>query len=282
MNQLLVKNALQNFINEDVGRGDLSAELIFQDNQVSTGHFLLKDDGVVCGLPLAKMVYDLLGGGVEVELLVSEGSYHQAGTVLAKVSGPIRTILTGERLILNLWQRMSGIATMTNQAVAELADSNIRICDTRKTAPGLRIFDKYAVRAGGGVNHRFGLYDGVMLKENHIAFAGSISKAVATVRQQTGQMVNVEVEVETLAQLKEAIAANADIIMFDNRSPLEVKEFQALMPEHIASEISGGITLSNLAQYRGTGANYISLGYLTNAVQNLDISFLSDTVVKGN
>ncbi|MDR3191171.1 MAG: carboxylating nicotinate-nucleotide diphosphorylase [Lactobacillaceae bacterium] len=282
MNQLLVKNALQTFINEDVGTGDISAELIFPTDKISSGHFLLKSAGVVCGLPLAQYVYDLLGGNVQFEALVVEGSYHAAGTVIGKVTGSARTILTGERLILNLWQRMSGIATMTRNAVDRLADPNIRICDTRKTAPGLRMFDKYSVRQGGGVNHRFGLYDGVMLKDNHIAFAGGITEAVNQVREQTGQMVNIEVEVETIDQLKEAIAAHANVIMFDNRSAAEAKQFQALVPDDIATEISGGITLATIAEYRGTGVDYISLGFLTNAVQNLDISFLSDNVQKGN
>jgi len=281
MNYVKVKELLRTFINEDVGNGDLSADLIFPPEQTASGYFLLKADGVICGLQLAPIIYELLGGRVEFKPLVEEGSFQTKGTKIASVSGPVRTLLSGERLILNLWQRMAGIATMTKKAVDTLDDASIRICDTRKTAPGLRIFDKYAVRQGGGFNHRIGLYDGVMLKDNHIGFAGGIKNAVEKVKSQTGLMVNVEVEVETVEQLQEAIDANADIIMFDNRTPQQAKEFQSMVPDHITTEVSGGITLDNLADYKGSGVDYISLGFLTNSVQSIDISFLSSTAVKG-
>ncbi|MFZ2802497.1 MAG: carboxylating nicotinate-nucleotide diphosphorylase, partial [Lactococcus chungangensis] len=162
-----------------------------------------------------------------------------------------------------------------------LNDATIKICDTRKTAPGLRYFDKLAVKIGGGFNHRSGLYDGVMLKDNHIAYAGSISKAVEKVRQQIGQMVKIEVEIETEAQLLEAIDAKADIIMFDNRTPEQVAAWTKLVPETILTEISGGITLDNLADYAHTGADYLSLGALTHSVIAFDISFNSQNGEKG-
>lgn len=265
---------IKEFLIEDIGTGDLSSDLVFAETEQSEGIFLAKSDGIICGLDIPQAVYDLLGGAT-FSPLKKDGESVKKGEQIGVATGPIRQLLTGERTILNLMQRMSGIATQTNTAVTLLNDPSIRICDTRKTAPGLRIFDKYAVRAGGGFNHRIGLYDGVMLKDNHIAYAGGIPQAVAKVREQLGHMVKIEVEIETRRELEEAIQAGADVIMFDNRSPREVKEFQAIVPEHITTEISGGITLANIADYQGTGADYLSLGFLTNSVTALDISFNS-------
>lgn len=274
INQMQAKADLQRFLNEDIGRGDASSDSIFDATVRSGGTFLLKADGVVCGLWVAPLVYQLLGDEVTFTPLVAEGSYQTAGTHLAKVTGPIRTLLTGERLILNLWQRMGGIATATYQAVQTLADSTIRICDTRKTAPGLRLFDKYAVTQGGGFNHRMGLDDGIMLKDNHIAFAGGITAAIAKVRQHNGHMIKIEVEVESLPQFKEAVAAQPDVIMLDNLAPDQI---QTYLPynQGIVTEASGGISPANLATFKGCGVDYISLGYLTHSVQALDISFNS-------
>jgi nicotinate-nucleotide pyrophosphorylase (carboxylating) len=274
MNPIQIKKSLEAFLIEDLGTGDLSSQAVFSPEEISEGTFLLKEDGIICGLSIAPIVYALLGGEVLFQPLVEEGSFQRKGTPLARVKGPIQVLLSAERLILNLWQRMSGIATATHQAVTVLADPSIRICDTRKTAPGLRIFDKYAVTQGGGFNHRVGLYDGVMLKDNHIAYAGSVTKAVQKVKDTCGHMVKIEVEVETLSAFKEAVAAKADIIMLDNRSPEEIKEFLPFNKGSII-EVSGGISLENLAEYRGCGADYISLGYLTHSVKALDISFNS-------
>jgi nicotinate-nucleotide pyrophosphorylase (carboxylating) len=175
-------------------------------------------------------------------------------------------------VVLNLVQRMSGIATLTRKAVSTLDSGHTKICDTRKTTPGLRMLEKYAVTTGGGYNHRFGLYDGIMIKDNHISFAGSITNAVERVRKQAGHMVKVEVEVETEAQVREAVNAGADIIMFDNRTPDEIKELIKLVPSGFITEASGGIQLTNLAGYRDTGVDYISLGFLTHSYKALDIS----------
>lgn len=188
------------------------------------------------------------------------------------MTGPIASILTGERVVLNLLQRMSGIATLTNQAVKLLNSDHTKICDTRKTTPGLRMIEKYAVRCGGGYNHRFGLYDGIMLKDNHIASAGSIAEAVQKARAKAGHMIKIEVEIETEQQLHEAIAARADIIMFDNRTPIEAAAFAAITPDSIITEASGGITLENLADYGRTGVDYVSLGMLTHSAKALDLS----------
>ncbi|MDR1606330.1 MAG: carboxylating nicotinate-nucleotide diphosphorylase [Streptococcaceae bacterium] len=279
---LQAQEQIKAFLIEDIGSGDLSADLIFEQDQQSSGVFIAKDDGVIAGLDIAQVVYDALGGQATFLPAVSDGDEIKTGTIIGRATGSIRTLLTGERVILNLMQRMSGIATFTRQAITTLDDPTIKICDTRKTAPGLRYFDKAAVRIGGGVNHRVGLYDGVMLKDNHIAYAGSIAQAVEKVRQQIGQMVKIEVEIETKAQLLEAIAANADIIMFDNRTPEQVAEWTKLVPDHILTEISGGISLANLATYAHTGADYLSLGALTHSVTAFDISFNSNEGEKSN
>lgn len=274
INQIQVKADLQRFLNEDIGRGDASSESIFAQSDRSGGTFLLKESGVVCGLWVAPLVYECLGGEVTFTPYVQEGSYQTAGTHLAKVTGPIRTLLTGERLILNLWQRMGGIATATYQACQILDDPNIRICDTRKTAPGLRLFDKYAVTKGGGFNHRMGLDDGIMLKDNHIAFAGGITQAVEKVRAHNGHMIKIEVEIESLDQFKEAVAVRPDVIMLDNLAPDKIKTYLQYN-QGITTEASGGISPANLATFKNCGVDYISLGYLTHSVKALDISFNS-------
>ena len=203
---------------------------------------------------------------------VKDGEKVDAGTVIAKANGAIQNLLKGERVILNLIQRMSGIATTTSQAVSKVKGYNTRICDTRKTMPGLRMLDKYAVRKGGGYNHRNGLYDAVMLKDNHIAFTGSIKNAVNKVKEQLGHTVKVEVEIETKQQLLEAIEAKADMIMFDNRTPTEISSWLPYVPNEISTEASGSITLDTIESYAKTGVQYISLGCLTHSVKALDIS----------
>ncbi|KIO60620.1 carboxylating nicotinate-nucleotide diphosphorylase [Caldibacillus thermoamylovorans] len=272
MNQLKLKHMLETFLLEDLGDGDLTSDAIFPVEQRGRGVFLAKEVGVISGLGVIEAVYHLLDPKMEIIRHFADGETVTPGDVVAEVFGPVRYILTGERLVLNLLQRMSGIATMTRRCVDVLADPTIYICDTRKTAPGLRMLDKYAVVTGGGRNHRIGLYDGVMIKDNHIAYAGSITKAVQAVREKLGHMVKVEVETETKGEVLEAVSAGADVIMFDNRRPEEIKEFVRLVPDHIITEASGGITLENLASYRGTGVDYISLGFLTHSVKALDIS----------
>jgi nicotinate-nucleotide pyrophosphorylase (carboxylating) len=208
-----------------------------------------------------------------MEALVQDSDPIRKGQALFYVRGPVIELLSRERVLLNLIQRMSGISTLTRQAVKLLNSEHTKICDTRKTVPGLRMLDKYAVTCGGGSNHRFGLYDGVMIKDNHIEHMGSITAAVHKARKALGHMVKIEVETETKAQVLEAVSAGADVIMFDNRSPEEIKKFVNLVPEHIKTEASGGITLKTLPFYSDTGVDYISLGAITHSVQALDISF---------
>ncbi|EAD1226620.1 carboxylating nicotinate-nucleotide diphosphorylase [Listeria monocytogenes] len=280
MNSILMNQAIQAFLLEDIGQYDLSAETIFPRDTMGEGVFLAKETGILCGISIPPKVYELLGGNIQFEAYKNDGDWIQKGDIIAAVTAPVRTLLSGERVILNLMQRMSGIASQTNFAVKQLDDSAIRICDTRKTAPGLRAFDKYAVQTGGGFNHRNGLYDGVMLKDNHIAFSGGITSAVSTVREKLGHMVKIEVETETAEQVKEAVQAGADIIMFDNRTPEEIKQLVKLVPPHITTEISGNVTLENIHRYKGSGANYISLGSLTHSVRAFDISFNSKGGIK--
>ncbi|EAF1785701.1 carboxylating nicotinate-nucleotide diphosphorylase [Listeria monocytogenes] len=280
MNSILMNQAIQAFLLEDIGQYDLSAETVFPRDTMGEGVFLAKETGILCGISIPLKVYELLGGNIQFEAYKKDGDWVQKGDIIASVKAPVRTLLSGERVILNLMQRMSGIASQTNFAIKQLDDSAIRICDTRKTAPGLRAFDKYAVQTGGGFNHRNGLYDGVMLKDNHIAFSGGITSAVSTVREKLGHMVKIEVETETAEQVKEAVQAGADIIMFDNRTPEEIKQLVKLVPPHITTEISGNVTLENIHRYKGSGANYISLGSLTHSVRAFDISFNSKGGIK--
>ncbi|ENK6442903.1 carboxylating nicotinate-nucleotide diphosphorylase [Listeria monocytogenes] len=280
MNSILMNQAIQAFLLEDIGQHDLSAETVFPRDTMGEGVFLAKETGILCGISIPPKVYELLGGNIQFEAYKKDGNWIQKGDIIAAVTAPVRTLLSGERVILNLMQRMSGIASQTNFAVKQLDDSAIRICDTRKTAPGLRAFDKYAVQTGGGFNHRNGLYDGVMLKDNHIAFSGGITSAVSTVREKLGHMIKIEVETETAEQVKEAVQAGADIIMFDNRTPEEIKQLVKLVPPHITTEISGNVTLENIHRYKGSGANYLSLGSLTHSVRAFDISFNSKGGIK--
>lgn len=272
MNKLKLRSSIEQFFIEDIGEGDLTTDFIFPEDTNGKIVFLAKENGVFCGEEVIKTGFELLNSQIEVELFTRDGAVIEAGQQLAVAAGRISDLLKGERVILNLVQRLSGIAALTRQAVETLDSSHTRICDTRKTTPGLRMLEKYAVRCGGGFNHRFGLYDGVMIKDNHISFAGSIKYAVELVRENAGHMVKIEVETETKEQVLEAVEAGADIIMFDNRTPDEIKELIELVPEHVITEASGGIKLSNLASFRDTGVDYISLGFLTHSYKALDIS----------
>ncbi|KQL38084.1 nicotinate-nucleotide pyrophosphorylase [Bacillus sp. FJAT-25509] len=273
MNTLKAKKMIEQFLLEDIGEGDLSSIHIFPMHERTTGKVLAKADGVIAGTELIEITYKLLHEDIKVTLHVKDGESVVAGQLLAEVEGPVQVLLSGERVMLNLLQRMSGIATHTSKAVETLSDEKIKLVDTRKTMPGLRLFDKYAVTCGGGANHRFGLYDAVMLKDNHIAYAGSIKNAVESLRNKLGHMVKIEVETENKDQVLQAIEAGADVIMFDNRTPDEIKEFVKLVPETIVTEASGGITLENLASFQNCGVNVISLGCLTHSAKALDISF---------
>jgi len=272
MNQIQAKKVIESFLLEDIGTGDVSSS-IFPPTSIAKGTFIAKAEGVFVGNKIIEWVYECLGANVAIQMFKQDSDMIKKGDIIATVEGSVTALLTGERVILNLIQRMSGIATMTREAVTKLEPDRTKICDTRKTMPGLRMFDKYAVGCGGGYNHRFGLYDAVMLKDNHITHAGSIMRAVNMIRQKVGHMMKVEVEVETKEQVLEAVAAGSDVIMLDNCPPEKIRELIKFIPDTIITEASGGITLSNLSEFRNCGLDYISLGCLTHSVVALDISF---------
>ena len=272
MNKMKLKSMLEAFYREDLGDGDLSSQILFTKDHEGSFSFHMKENGIFCGKDVVEIGFSLFSPSVKVQMFVEDGDVVEAGQSIAEISGPMRDLLQAERVVLNLIQRMSGIATETFRAVEQVKGSGVRLCDTRKTTPGLRMLEKYAVRTGGGYNHRNGLYDAVMLKDNHISFAGSITEAVKQVKSEIGHMVKVEVEIETKEQLLEAIESGADVIMFDNCTPHAIREWIPLVPPHIVTEASGGITRESLHAYAVTGVHYISLGYLTHSVKSLDIS----------
>jgi nicotinate-nucleotide pyrophosphorylase (carboxylating) len=271
MNPLKVQEALKQFLIEDIGDHDLSS-LLFTDSDQGEAIVRFKEAGVLAGVECYKWGYHLLDTKVDVEIMKQDGDRVEIGEAIVRIKGSVASLLSGERVLLNLVQRMSAIATLTSNCVLALNSSHTRIVDTRKTTPGLRMFEKYAVRMGGGVNHRNGLYDAVMLKDNHIAAVSSIKKAIEIVRAKVGHTVMIEVEVETETQLLEAIAAKPNIIMFDNQTPETMTRWAKLVPSSIKTEASGGIDLSQLTAYRETGVDVISIGALTHSVSNLDIS----------
>ncbi|SHN09046.1 carboxylating nicotinate-nucleotide diphosphorylase [Gracilibacillus kekensis] len=274
MNHLALKQRLTAFFNEDIGSGDKTCEALFHDHyQVGKGTFTAKQNGVFAGEKILQEAYSLYDPHIKVNLYKRDGDIVQKGDVIAEVTGMYHHLLTSERVILNVIQRMSGIATMTNRAVKALDNDRIRVVDTRKTTPGLRMIEKYAVRCGGGFNHRFGLDDAIMLKDNHIAAVGSIEAAVKKVREVSGHMVKIEVEIEQEQQLEEAINAGVDVIMFDNMSPDQINRLMDQVPTHILTEASGNITVENIHQYKETRIDMISLGFLTHSAPGLDISF---------
>ncbi|TCI72103.1 carboxylating nicotinate-nucleotide diphosphorylase [Exiguobacterium sp. SH0S7] len=269
MNRTLLREQLTQFLTEDIGFGDASSALI-DPLDGATAVVTAKADGVFAGVDVVMELAAMQR--LVVEQCRDDGTDLKKGDVMFALRGKTRTILETERVLLNLVQHMCGIATLTRCCVEALADPAIRVTDTRKTTPGLRMLEKYAVRCGGGYNHRLRLDDAVMIKDNHIAALGGITRAVEAARAQNGHTTPIEVEVETIEQLREAIAASPDIIMLDNRSPEELKAWVALVPSHITTEASGGITVDTIAAYRGTGVDVISVGQLTNSVTALDCS----------
>lgn len=272
-----LKEIIESALREDIGMGDLTSKSIFDADHYSKGTFVSKAEGTLAGLEVLQTAYNFFGSNVKVNLLKKDGDSVGIKESIAEVEGPTQVLLSAERVILNLMQHLSGIATSTAEVIRLLDDPTIKIVDTRKTLPGLRAFQKYAVTCGGGKNHRFRLDDGVMIKDNHIKAAGSISKAVELVRSKIGHMVKIEVETESKEQVLEAVEAKADVIMLDNRTPEEIKELVKLIPDEILVEVSGGITPNSINSFKGCGADVISLGWLTHSVKALDISFNLNT-----
>ena len=263
---------LLSVLREDVGSGDVTTVSCVSEDSVSSGSFIAKEHGVICGLHVARRVFSLLDEAVVMTLSVSDGDSVSAGDVVAGISGRSRSILTGERTALNLLQRMSGIATMTAEAVKAVSGTKAKITDTRKTVPGLRVLDKYAVRCGGGANHRFNLSDGVLIKDNHIKAAGGIANAIMLAGANCPHTLKIEVEAESLAQVKEALDAGADIIMLDNMPPEAMAEAIRIAGGRALCEASGNMGDHDLAAIAETGVDFISVGALTHSVRALDIS----------
>lgn len=259
-------------LREDIPWEDVSANAVVPSDARGHADLIAKAEGVVAGLPVFARVFELLDEDVEIVFHVEEGEFVRSGTLLAEVTGNMRAILSGERTALNFLQRMSGIATYTRQTAKLLEGTKTVLLDTRKTTPLLRSFEKYAVSVGGGKNHRFNLSDGVLLKDNHIGAAGGIANAVAAARAYAPFVRKVEVEVETLAQVEEALSAGADIIMLDNMKGETLEKAIAMIGDKAQTEISGNVTLENVARYVTLGVDFISSGALTHSAPILDVS----------
>lgn len=271
----------EDFLAEDLGRGDVTTEAVVLPGVRARGRFLAKQDLVVAGLEIADAVFAVLDSSVEIEAFVTDGDRVPAGEVFARVEGPADVLLAAERTALNLLQHLSGIATLTRAFVEAVAGTRAQIVDTRKTLPGLRMLQKYAVAVGGGRNHRFGLDDGVLIKDNHIALAGGVRTAVERARRQLGHKYKIEVEVSTLEDLQEALQAHADVILLDNMPPEMVREAVRRAREYapdVLLEASGGITLENVRAYAEAGVDLISIGALTHSAPAADISLKVTTL----
>jgi nicotinate-nucleotide pyrophosphorylase (carboxylating) len=227
--------------------------------------------GVIAGLPMAAMAFKLVDPNIKFEALVEDGAPVAPGAVIARISGPARGILSGERVALNYMGRLSGIATLTAQYAALVAHTNAKICCTRKTTPGLRAFEKYAVRCGGGMNHRFGLDDAFLIKDNHIAVAGGIKPALRAAKAAAGHLVKIEIEVDTLDQLREVLAEGADVVMLDNMAPAMLREAVQIIAGRMRTEASGGVNLDTVKAIAETGVDLISVGALTHSASVLDL-----------
>jgi len=268
----ILEESVRRALAEDVGTGDLTTNSLVPVGARAEAVIYSKGAGVLAGLPVAARVFHMLDARIKVEEHISEGDLLKPGSIIARVEGPARGVLTGERTALNFLQRLSGIATATRQLVESIAGTRARLVDTRKTTPGLRALEKYAVRTGGGYNHRIGLYDGILIKDNHIKVAGGITRAISQARAAVPYIVKIEIEVESLEQLEEALAAGADLIMLDNMPPPLLRKAVALTGGRVPLEASGGITAGRIREVAETGVDFISVGAITHSAPALDIS----------
>lgn len=277
LNKTYIDNIINTALAEDINYIDVTTDNLLDDSHKSTAYFVAKDDGVLCGIDIAMRVFELVGSGVEAEILLNDGTAVKKGDIIANLKGSTKTLLKGERTALNILQHMSGIATATNKCVKLVEGSNARITDTRKTLPGLRPLQKYAVTVGGGRNHRYNLSDGAMLKDNHIDAYGSIKAAVNALREKAGHMLKVEVEVRNFDELQEALDCGCEIIMLDNMSLSDMTKAVEITNGRAKLEASGNITLENISEVAKTGVDIISLGALTHSVKCFDISMKIQT-----
>ncbi|MDE6442080.1 MAG: carboxylating nicotinate-nucleotide diphosphorylase [Clostridia bacterium] len=263
-----IKSALR----EDITSEDVTTNAVFKQRVEGTVDLIAKADGIICGLPVFKRVFEILDSSTKFDFYVKEGDAVKKGMLLANVTGDMRVLLSGERTALNYLQRMSGIATYTAETVKLLEGSKTKLLDTRKTTPNMRIFEKYAVKVGGGCNHRYNLSDGVLLKDNHISGAGGITRAVKFAKEYAPFVRKIEVEVENLEMCREAVEAGADIIMLDNMSPAEMKKAVELIDGRALTECSGNITKENIKNILASGVDFVSSGALTHSAPILDLS----------
>lgn len=277
-----VLSAIGNFLAEDIGRGDITTQATVEQGIRGQGRFLAKEYLVICGVDFAEAVFLHLDPEIsEIETSFDDGDEVEEGTVFATLKGYADVLLTGERVALNILQRMSGIATITRQYVKAVEGTGAKIVDTRKTTPGLRLLEKYAVTVGGGKNHRMGLDDGILIKDNHIALAGGITEAVSAAKSSAGHLHKIEVEITNWAQLREAIEAGADIVMLDNQTPDEAAKLVGMarnLNPGVLIEASGGMELERVRQYAEAGVDLISVGRLTHSARAVDISFKIQTL----
>ena len=270
-----VDETLVNALKEDLGSGDVTTAALIPEDHVSEALMIAKEDIVLAGLPFAERVFHLVDNSLKFRALIGEGSKVRKGSIIARVKGKTGSLLIAERTVLNILQRMSGIAGLTNEYIKAVRGLHVEITDTRKTSPGLRFFDKYAVRVGGGRNHRHGLYDGVLIKDNHIAAAGGVRKAVKLARSRAHHLLKIEVEVKNITEVKEALSAGADIIMLDNMDVKLMKKAAGIIREKnpdVLIEASGNMNLKNIREVAETGVDLISVGALTHSAPAADLS----------
>jgi nicotinate-nucleotide pyrophosphorylase (carboxylating) len=263
---------IQKALEEDMGPGDITTDSIVDPHAVGTATLLAKEQLTLAGLPVFSMVFTLVDPGIEFEYTYKDGSVIPSGKTICRISGRLAPILKAERTALNFIQRMSGIATLTADYVRNAGSGKTRILDTRKTVPGLRALDKYAVRMGGGFNHRIGLFDGILIKDNHIAAAGSVSNAISLARSNSPHLLKVEVEAENLPQVQEALESGADVILLDNMPIEKIKQAVTMIKGKALVEVSGNVTLGNIAEIAELGVDFISVGALTHSVKAVDLS----------
>ncbi len=274
--QSYIDSIINTALEEDIHYVDVTTDYLLPDGHTSSAYYIAKAEGVVCGLDIAKRVFELVGGGVQFDAKLKDGDRVNKGDIIATMAGDTKTLLKGERTALNILQHMSGIATATAQCVELVKGTNAKITDTRKTLPGLRRLQKYAVIVGGGRNHRYNLSEGAMLKDNHIDVYGGIVPAVTALREKIGHMTKIEVEVRDLEELEQALSVGCELIMLDNMSCEDMAKAVELTAGRALLEASGNVTHENIAEIAKTGVNIISLGALTHSVQCFDISMRFD------
>ncbi|MGK9475729.1 carboxylating nicotinate-nucleotide diphosphorylase [Melioribacter sp. OK-6-Me] len=272
LDRKIVSRIIQNALREDIGKEDVTTNALVPRMQKGVAVIYAKEAGIIAGLSIAKEVFNKLDPNSKWKNFVVEGEAVKKGQKIAEVTGNLRALLSGERTALNFLQRISGIASITRKFIDTIASTNVTILDTRKTAPGLRILDKYGVQAGGGTNHRFGLYDMVLIKDNHIEAAGGIKNAVSRVREKYGRKYKVEVETKNIKEVKEAIEAGVDIIMLDNMTISQMKKAIRLINGKCKTEASGNVDLKRVKKIASIGVDYISIGSLTHSVKAMDLS----------